>query len=154
MSKAVWGPATWYLIHCIAYKLREDSPVEVLDAAKDIILMIASNLPCPYCTQHATSYLTKYNIKHVPNVLSLRMYLYVFHNKVNERLKKPQMSLEEHNSLYSSLNLTMVIQNMLHVYQHMIQTGVTMMLYNFHRTSMINNVSKYFSQYQTYYNLY
>ena len=56
---------------------------------KNIISRIMSNLPCPYCTSHAVSYLSTTNFKSIQNINDLTLYLFNFHNNVNIRLNKP-----------------------------------------------------------------
>jgi hypothetical protein len=52
MSKAVWGPATWKLLHCMVLKVKTIEPHQLIEL-KNAIMRIVSNLPCPYCTAHA-----------------------------------------------------------------------------------------------------
>ena len=58
MQKSVWGPATWKLLHTMVLKINNDVSVSQINDLKSIILRIVSNLPCPYCTSHAISYIT------------------------------------------------------------------------------------------------
>ena len=57
MSKNVWGPATWHLLHCIVLKIDDNIDSQQLEDLKAVIFRIVNNLPCPYCTDHATSFL-------------------------------------------------------------------------------------------------
>jgi hypothetical protein len=151
MSRAVWGPATWYVLHCMVLKLNDNAPPPVLEKVKVMISRIAANLPCPTCSSHATSYLKQNNFSKVQTLPELRMFMFVFHNKVNERLKKPTLTYEEHVTLYNSMMLSMVLTNMMTIYKSMNQTSVTMMLYSYHRTSMIKDVNVFFAENQSYY---
>lgn len=148
MSKNVWGPATWKLLHCMVVKTKEIITPPELQELKKIIERVVSNLPCPICSGHAVSYFKQQNYARITTIEQLRYFLFAFHNNVNTRLKNPLITYEEHDILYKNMNLEFVLRNMLQVYQHMNSTNVTMMLYSFHRNSIINDLNKYFIQNQ------
>ncbi len=146
MSKNVWGPPTWSLLHCLSVKAKDTMTLQQIKELKAIIERIVSNLPCPICSTHAKSYfkLNKFNL--VETLPQLRYFLFVFHNNVNQRINKPMITYEQHNLLYQNMNLELVIRNMLSVYQNMNATNVTMMLYSFHRNSILKDLDKYLVQ--------
>ncbi len=148
MSKNVWGPATWQLLHCMVIKTKEIITPPELQELKKIIERVVSNLPCPICSGHAVSYFKQYNYSRINNIEQLRFFLFSFHNNVNTRLKKPLITYEEHDLIYRNMNLELVLRNMLNVYYHMNSTNVTMMLYSFHRNSIINDLNRYFTENQ------
>ena len=39
----------------------------------------------------------------------LKDYLWQFHNRVNKRLNKPYFSFEEHNNMYNTVNIKMIM---------------------------------------------
>lgn len=146
MSKSVWGPPTWQLLHCMVIKAKDIMTLPQIDELKNIIERIVSNLPCPICSGHANSYFKMNHYSQIKTLPQLRQFIFLFHNSVNKRLDKPLFGYEQHVILYQSMNLEIVLRNMLQVYQHMNHTNVTMMLYSFHRNSIINDLNKYFSQ--------
>ncbi len=152
MSKSVWGPATWQLLHSMVLKINDDITPLQLKELKSIILNIASNLPCPYCTQHALSYLKTNHIELIDNIFALRVFIHRFHNDVNLRLKKPLMSYDDHIVIYNRLNLKLVVQNMLTIYKNM-NSSVTMMLYSYYRYKLVQDVNEYFYKNQNLYRL-
>jgi hypothetical protein len=152
MSKSVWGPATWYLLHSMVLKIDDNINQSQLKELKGIILNIASNLPCPSCTQHAVSYITANRMELIDNIFALRVFIHKFHNKVNERLKKTIMSYEDHVVMYNNMNLKYVIQNMMNIYKNM-NTSVTMMLYSYHRGRLVQDLNDYFYKNQSLYRL-
>ncbi len=152
MSKSVWGPATWQLLHSMVLKINDDINQIQLKELKTIIINIATNLPCPYCTQHALSYLKTNHIDLIDNIFALRIFIHKFHNDVNIRLKKTTMSYEDHVILYNRLNLKLVLQNMLNIYKNM-NSSVTMMLYSYYRYKLVQDVSDYFYRNQKLYRL-
>jgi hypothetical protein len=154
MSKNVWGPATWHLLHCIVLKIDDNVSSSQLEDVKRIISRIVNNLPCPYCTDHATSFLKSNNFVYINNIAALRYFVFYFHNKVNERLKKKQITYEEHLQIYVNMNLKTVLEHFFNVYREMNQTSVTMMLRSFHRTKVLTELNQYFIQKQNLYRLY
>jgi hypothetical protein len=119
------------------------TPTQIEDL-KTIIERIVSNLPCPICSGHANAYFKKNQYIRIKTLDQLRHFLFLFHNNVNQRLEKSGITYEEHDLLYQNMNLEIVLRNMLQVYQNMNHTNVTMMLYSFHRNSIIHDLNKYF----------
>ena len=88
MQKSVWGPVTWRLLHMMVLKVNDNiTPTQIIEL-KNIILRILTNLPCPYCASHAMAHITSSNYKSIQNVADLRVFMFQFHNKVNQRLNK------------------------------------------------------------------
>ena len=144
MSKAVWGPATWKLLHCMVLNVKNIEPGQLIDL-KNIIMRIVSNLPCPYCTSHALSTIAKSNFRIINNIDDLKMFMFQFHNKVNQQVNKKIITYEEHIPIYCNLNLEVVFQDFLNIYQKQMG-GITMMLYGFHRKQMLIDVFNFFKR--------
>lgn len=153
MSKNVWGPPTWQLLHCMALKVKETISPPQLQELKIMIERIVSNLPCPICSGHATSYFKQNHFQRIQTIQQLQLFLFLFHNSVNVRLKKPLITYEEHLLIYRPMSIDMVVRNMFQVYQNMNSTNVTMMLYSFHRKTILQDLHKYFRQNNTLFNL-
>ncbi len=152
MSKSVWGPATWMLMHSMVLKINDNITTSQLNDLKGIIRNICTNLPCPYCTQHALSYLNSNKFDLISTIYGLRIFMHTFHNNVNIRLKKPTITYEEHIVLYSRMNLKIVLENMLTIYKNM-NASVTMMLYSYYRGRLVQDVNQYFYKNQSLYSL-
>lgn len=144
MAKAVWGPATWKLLHCMVLKVDNLEPNQLIEL-KNAIMRIVSNLPCPYCTSHALSNIASSNFKMINNANDLKLFMFQFHNKVNQQVNKKLITYEEHVPLYCNLNMEQVLQDFLNIYQKQIG-GVTMMLYAFHRKQMLIDVVNFFKR--------
>ncbi len=153
MSKNVWGPPTWRLLHCLSVKAKDTMSPPQINELKTIIERIVSNLPCPICSTHAKSYfkLNKFNL--INTLDQLRYFMFVFHNNVNTRINKPLITYEEHNLLYQNMNLEMVVRNMFNIYQNMNTTNVTMMLYSYHRQNILQDLNKYLMKNQALFTL-
>jgi hypothetical protein len=154
MSKSVWGPATWYLLHSMVLKINDDTNSETITDLKKLIRNITSNLPCPACSAHATSHLSKMKFDSITTVEGLRRFMFHFHNTVNEMLKKPTtLTYEQHIILFDTMDLRLVIRHFLNIYNNMNSTNVTMMLYSFHRKKTLNDVNTFFVKNQKLYRL-
>ena len=153
MSKNVWGPPTWRLLHCLSVKAKDTMTPPQLKELKTIIERIVSNLPCPICSTHAKSYFKLNKFNAILTLDQLRYFIFLFHNNVNSRTNKPSITFEEHNRLYQNMNLETVIMNMFSVYQNMNTTNVTMMLYSYHRQNILQDLNKYLLQNQSLFTL-
>jgi hypothetical protein len=93
------GPGIWFTIHTFAANASSDS--EKKDVIKHI-RKLYDRFPCLECKGHFGEYLAK----HPPedtlggNDDALFLWTVNFHNAVNYRLKKPQVSYEEAKSIY------------------------------------------------------
>jgi len=144
MSKNVWGPPTWQLLHCMSVKAKDTMTPAQIQELMRIIERITSNLPCPTCSSHAKAYFKQHHFARITSLPQLRFFLFSFHNNVNTRLKKSVITYEEHNLLYHNMSMEVVLKNMFQIYQNMNSTNVTMMLYSFHRNSILQDLDKYF----------
>ena len=151
MKKSVWGPITWKLLHTLVLKIKDDISLAQLIELKNIITRIVSNLPCPYCTSHAVSYLSTFNFKNIQNISHLRLFMFQFHNNVNQSVNKPVITYEEHLQLYN-VPLNVVLSQYVNIYNSK-NNGITMMLYDFHRKVMVKDLVIYFKNNNTLFNL-
>jgi hypothetical protein len=117
---------------------------EQLEDVKRVIQLIVQNLPCPICSSHAINHFNKFQFKSIRTLAELRTYLWDFHNNVNLRTEKPRITFEEHLLIYQRMDFSNVLQHFIQTYQHISNTTVTMMLYSFHRQTMLKQVSLYF----------
>ena len=147
MSKSVWGPATWTMLHCLVLKIKDDATN--IDELKLLITSICDNLPCPYCASHARSIIQKSNFNKIQDILTLRVFVFQLHNIVNEKLKKPKMEYSEHLERYKNVKLVDVINTFIKAYNN--NSGTTMMLYSFHKKQVINQLRTYFKNYASLY---
>jgi len=106
----VWGPAIWTLFHTISEKINENAYPYVIHSMFTIICRICNFLPCPDCSRHATSFLVKINIKDYKTKNEFKNMIYLFHNSVNAKKRKPLFNYANMNK-YTKLNLQIVINN-------------------------------------------
>jgi hypothetical protein len=77
MDVSFWGPPGWKMLHSITFERGNlETKKRLFDAMKDV-------LPCKYCRESARQF-----IKELPFDNNLALWLYKFHNKVNDKLNK------------------------------------------------------------------
>ena len=109
MSKTEWGNATWYLIHTLSFKLKNTENNHVPNLFTELV-HIATNLPCPDCSQHAKMYIN--NINSIPrNRDELNMFFWGMHNWVNNKLHKSQYPSNNYIAKYNLAYTPNVIKN-------------------------------------------
>jgi hypothetical protein len=93
------GPGLWYGMHIDAANAKTSKDKE---AVIKRIRILQNNFPCQECKVHFANYLTNHppeeTIKGGPD--SLFLWTVNFHNAVNYRLGKPQITFEEAKSIY------------------------------------------------------
>ncbi len=138
-TKAVWGPCVWYLFHTVAHHIKEDHPN--FERAKNQFIAfsfrIATNLPCPECSQHATAYLSKINPQMIKTKYDLKMLYINFHNAVNIRKDKPIFTIEEADAKYKNANVKLIIEYFFQIYGKK-TVNVKLMVNNFHKDILLS----------------
>lgn len=89
MKIAVWGPATWNLLHTICEKIYSDKFEIARTDLYTIITLICVSVPCPICRQHATTYLKHHPIEKNKTKESLKLYVFNLHNAASLNANKP-----------------------------------------------------------------
>lgn len=108
-TKAYWGTPTWLLFHSLAEKVNEEKYKKHYMVVWNFIKEICASLPCPYCKQHAVSYVNSISISEINTKNKLINRLFVFHNDVNVRTgksKKNNVVLYK----YKSANLNKILE--------------------------------------------
>ena len=90
MKIAVWGPATWNLLHCLCEKVYEHNFNKIKDDLITIITLICISVPCPICREHAKNYLKTHAIQKCKTKGELKMFVYKLHNSASINANKPQ----------------------------------------------------------------
>lgn len=109
-----WGNATWYLFHTLSYKLKDTES----NHAKELLTLfvgICRNLPCPVCREDANKMLNGSKTRLVTTRSDLIRFMWQFHNLVNNKLSKPEVTLDEHNEKFAKANTNGVIKFYTHV---------------------------------------
>ena len=93
------GPGIWFTIHSIAAQAK--TPEEKKFVIKQI-KYLQEHFPCGDCKIHFGEYINKHPLENAINGSeeSLFIWTFNFHNAVNFRLKKPQVTYEEAKSIF------------------------------------------------------
>lgn len=96
MDAAVWGPHAWFFLHSIAFSYPwEPSKVEQAHAIA-FFKSLKSLLPCIICQLHYTDHLKESELKDaVTSRRKLVEWVHRLHNKVNQSLGKPELSIDQ-----------------------------------------------------------
>lgn len=102
MDTRFWGPSGWKLLHLIAYSY-PDEP-SIIDKQK--FGMFYNNLkyvlPCKYCRISLTGFMEELELeKYMDSKRKLTKWIYLIHNKVNDKLIKQGLLNETNPSLAS-----------------------------------------------------
>jgi len=114
-APSVWGPPTWTLLHTLAEKIHEEDFNKLIPQMFMLIKRICAYLPCPDCSQHATQFLAKLKPEQMATKIEFKNTLYLFHNMVNARKKKPLFNYGNIN-YYQNLNIFNVFNNFVSIY--------------------------------------
>jgi len=137
-----WGNATWYLFHTLSYKLKETESKH----ANELLMLfvgICRNLPCPVCREDATKMLNISKTRLVTTRSDLLRFMWQFHNLVNNKLGKPDMTYDEHIKKYERANTNKVVQFYVHVMSKN-ANNATAMLDSFKRQDNTKDFTNYF----------
>lgn len=105
-SPEVFGPAMWFTFHIGSAHLPETlSPISV-SRIKAFINGIPELVPCTECSEHARAFIedNKSRIDNIKRGDDVFRFYVDFHNFVNRRLNKPQMTYEKAYEMYKGGN--------------------------------------------------
>ena len=100
----VWGPSFWFTLHNGAASYPNKASPLVINRTKGFIMGLPFMLPCENCKVHAANYIQK-NKDKLDDICGSREKLFNFfvdfHNIVNKRYNKPQISYEQARNIYN-----------------------------------------------------
>lgn len=102
-KKMKWGEPTWFFLHCLAEKVKEEVFPSIRVELLNLIYTICANLPCPDCANHASEYLKGINYKMIQSKEQLKNILFSFHNTVNAKKNMPIFPREQLESKYRNM---------------------------------------------------
>lgn len=145
-KKVVWGPAVWYAMHTMSVKVKEESFQLIRAEILNMIKLICENLPCPDCAQHATEYIRTINFNNIKTKEDLKVMLFTFHNKVNQRKGYPLFEYDQLNELYNKANTVAVLQNFLLHFQDRKYRSIKLIATDLHRGLLCKDFNAWFSK--------
>jgi len=142
MKQDIWGPAIWTLFHTLACKIKEDQYDIIKRQLFVFIRRICRLLPCPDCSNHATTFLSKINDSKINSKPELINFLFFFHNSVNNRKRKELFKIENINQ-YSNNNLSHVYNYFVKIFSNATKGNLVTISDTFHRNILINDFKKW-----------
>ena len=112
-TKRYWGRATWFLFHTIAARIDPEYYKHNFATIWDFIKECCGNLPCPYCSTHASNHLKTITLSQINTKSKLERMFFDFHNTVNHRLGKKMFSWSE-MQIYKKANIARIFINFEH----------------------------------------
>jgi len=112
----IWGPAVWTLFHTLVEKVNENYYVNISSKLYFFIVRICKFLPCPDCSNDSSKFLAKIKFSDLKTKYDLKNTLYIFHNWVNSKKRKPLFNYSN-MEVYGRYNLISVINNFIAKYQ-------------------------------------
>jgi hypothetical protein len=136
----IWGPPTWTLLHTLAEKIHEDDFNKLMPQMFGLIKRVCSYLPCPDCSLHATHFLAKLKTEQISTKIDFKNTLYLFHNMVNAKKKKPLYNYAKIN-VYQNLNVANVFNNFVSVYNT--KGNMKMLTESFQRSLIVKDLKRW-----------
>jgi hypothetical protein len=115
MSPTYWGPSVWIFLHTLAARISEEGYRTLQVGIYHIVERILALLPCPECSADALSFFRTIPKKTLYTKVSLANALYLLHNKVNAKLRKPLFN-STNLSTYEYANLGKAYGNFVQVF--------------------------------------
>ena len=140
-NTGIWGPNVWNFMHTLCATIKEEYFEEMSSSIVQMIYSICSLLPCPDCSQHATNILhTNAFGKNIRTKQELIISMYLFHNKVNNRLNKPSFDMAN-LSKYESQDIFQVTDAFIKVFHT--NGNMQQLHYSFHRKRLVDNIRRW-----------
>lgn len=140
-SLEVWGPAVWTLFHTLAERVHENAYPFIANQLFDQIVRICKVLPCPDCSTDASYFLAKINISTFKTKTEFKNFVYLFHNYVNAKKRKPLFNVIN-LKMYNHYKLIPVVNNFLT--QFNTNGNLNLINESFQRNLVKNNFKKWF----------
>jgi hypothetical protein len=100
----VWGPVFWGTLHIVALAFPDEPSYAEKRAAKEFYKSMAFLLPCPVCRNHFAEILEGAPVENwLDNRKSLIDWTVAAHNRVNVKLGKPEITVEEFYQKYQTM---------------------------------------------------
>ena len=140
-----WGEPTWFMFHTLAEKVKPEYFQEIRMDLLNIIYTICTNLPCPDCARHATSYLNSINFHAIRAKDDLRLMLHAFHNSVNKRKGFPDFPLDQLTPKYSVANTVNIIHYFMPFFEDK-HASIRMIADDMHRARIALQLKAWFNK--------
>jgi hypothetical protein len=110
MDTRFWGPSGWKLLHLVSYSYPNEPSFEDTQIYGMFYNNLKYVLPCKYCRTSLTGFMEELPIEnYMSSKKKLTKWMYLIHNKVNDKLRKqklltePNPTLKEVDKIYNEL---------------------------------------------------
>jgi hypothetical protein len=141
MSPNNWGPPIWMLFHTLAEKIKEDKFSDIGPQVFYMKKRVCTTLPCPECSMHATTFLSRIDFSGIKTKTDFKHILYIFHNAVNKRKNKPLFNVLDIAN-YATSNLILAFNNFVSVYNT--RGNMKLLAESFQRKLIMREFRKWF----------
>jgi hypothetical protein len=133
----LWGEPTWFMLHTLSCKVKEEVFHKIRRELLDVIYTVCTHLPCPDCANHAKQHLDSINFN--------RIQTKEFHNIVNRRKGYAQFDYNELDAKYSKAITNAILKNFMHHFQDRPTRSVKMIATDLHRSLISNKMKEWFN---------
>lgn len=100
----VWGPSFWFSLHIVSLAYPDKPTYAEKRAAKEFFSALPYVLPCPACREHFRTIIQAMPVESwLDDRTSLMEWVVAVHNRVNQRLGKPEVSMGEFLKRYAEV---------------------------------------------------
>ena len=105
MMTKVWGPPGWFFLHAVTFGYPDEINPENVDRVRhyaNFFNSLGHVLPCKYCRNSYNEYISELPVENfLQSRKDLTSWLYLIHNKVNDKLGIPEcVTFEEVENKY------------------------------------------------------
>lgn len=136
----IWGPPIWTFFHVMAEKIIDEKFNEVSPQIFMWMKRICHFLPCPECSMHASSFLGKIKPSDIDTKQKFIGMVYLFHNTVNVRKRKPLFNFANMNK-YKNVNIIEAFKGFLKVYNT--KGNMKLLTESFQRDIILRDIHKW-----------
>lgn len=98
-----FGPHYWYMLHNMSLNYQMNPTKFARQKMRAFVEALPYLLPCKNCSEHAKEFMAGADLnKALTNRKTLFTFMWNFHNHVNKRLGKPEMSFNDALQMYKS----------------------------------------------------
>ena len=137
---SIWVPPICAFLHTLAAKIKEEHYTKLIPELLSLIKRICSLLPCPECSQHATIFLGKIQLKDISTKKDFINIMYIFHNSVNHRNKQGLYNYTNID-VYKNYNFINIFKNFVRVYNT--KGNMSMINESFRRDFVVKDLKKW-----------
>ena len=109
MDTKFWGPPMWVSLHSIAHGYPKEPTEEQQQDYKTFMMSVGKVLPCRFCRESFIKFSEEMPIdNYLSSKKELQRWMYLMHNKVNEKLLSQGENLKSNPSLHDKIEFGII----------------------------------------------